>query len=212
MIAPRRQPGGAIAGDRAHYAADLGSNAVALVGVAAAILASFVYVVAQIYGVGVITSRFVSLQFEIGVFVGLAGILVFDLPNLPVQGGQDVRVFDNDVVENDTPNFAPKGNIVAGVPRGTGIMVMANEGVWITQNRMADNPTAHVLIVAYPQPFTDKSYNPLPRSVVIEENSYVGGGEEPQMPGGAQLVQMLGGRLPPVVWDGVGPNQPIVPL
>jgi cation/acetate symporter len=48
----------------------------ALVAVGAAILASFVYVVAQIYGVGVITSRFVSLQFEIGVFVGLAGILV----------------------------------------------------------------------------------------------------------------------------------------
>ncbi|HET7776673.1 MAG TPA: VC_2705 family sodium/solute symporter, partial [Azospira sp.] len=51
-------------------------NGPRLVGVVAAILASFVYVVAQIYGVGVITSRFVSLQFEIGVFVGLAGILV----------------------------------------------------------------------------------------------------------------------------------------
>jgi cation/acetate symporter len=45
-------------------------------GVAAAILASFVYVVAQIYGVGLITSRLVGLQFEVGVFVGLAGILV----------------------------------------------------------------------------------------------------------------------------------------
>ncbi len=53
-----------------------GGKSVRLVGVGAAILASFVYVVAQIYGVGVITSRFVSLQFEIGVFVGLAGILV----------------------------------------------------------------------------------------------------------------------------------------
>ena len=53
-----------------------GGNAIRLVAVFAAILASFVYVVAQIYGVGVITSCFVSLQFEIGVFVGLAGILV----------------------------------------------------------------------------------------------------------------------------------------
>lgn len=53
-----------------------GGNAIRLVAVGAAILASFVYVVAQIYGVGVITSRFVGLQFEIGVFVGLAGILV----------------------------------------------------------------------------------------------------------------------------------------
>ena len=53
-----------------------GGNTIRLVAVGSAILASFVYVVAQIYGVGVITSRFVSLQFEIGVFVGLAGILV----------------------------------------------------------------------------------------------------------------------------------------
>ena len=53
-----------------------GGNAARLVGVFATVVASFVYVVAQIYGVGVITSRFVGLQFEIGVFVGLAGILV----------------------------------------------------------------------------------------------------------------------------------------
>jgi len=53
-----------------------GGTAIRLIAVGAAILASFVYVVAQIYGVGLITSRFVSLQFEIGVFVGLAGILV----------------------------------------------------------------------------------------------------------------------------------------
>src|ERR1035437_8275162 len=53
-----------------------GRNAARLDGVFATVLASFVYVVAQIYGVGLITSRFVGLQFEIGVFVGLAGILV----------------------------------------------------------------------------------------------------------------------------------------
>lgn len=53
-----------------------GGNGVRLIGVGAAVLASFVYVVAQIYGVGMIASRFVGLQFEIGVFVGLAGILV----------------------------------------------------------------------------------------------------------------------------------------
>jgi cation/acetate symporter len=53
-----------------------GGNAARMIGVFAAILASFTYVVAQIYGVGLITSRFVGLEFEVGVFVGLAGILV----------------------------------------------------------------------------------------------------------------------------------------
>jgi len=53
-----------------------GGNAVRLIGVFAAILASFVYVVAQIYGVGLITARFTGLEFGVGVFVGLLGILV----------------------------------------------------------------------------------------------------------------------------------------
>jgi cation/acetate symporter len=53
-----------------------GGNVVRSVGIFAAILCSFTYVVAQIYGVGLITSRFTGLEFGIGVFVGLGGILV----------------------------------------------------------------------------------------------------------------------------------------
>ncbi len=34
------------------------------------------------------------------------GILVFDLPNLPKQGGRQTRVFMNYLDANDTPNFA----------------------------------------------------------------------------------------------------------
>ncbi len=40
------------------------------------ILASFTYVTAQVFGVGIITSRFLGISFETGVFVGLGGILV----------------------------------------------------------------------------------------------------------------------------------------
>ena len=53
-----------------------GGNIVRSVGIFAAILCSFTYVVAQIYGVGLITSRFTGLEFGVGVFVGLGGILV----------------------------------------------------------------------------------------------------------------------------------------
>ncbi len=47
-----------------------------LLGILAAILCSFTYVVAQIYGVGLITTRLSGVPFEIGIFLGLAGILV----------------------------------------------------------------------------------------------------------------------------------------
>src|SRR5512141_2785626 len=56
----------------AHY----GGNIVRSIGIFAAILCSFTYVGAQIYGVGIITSRFTGLEFGVGVFVGLGGILV----------------------------------------------------------------------------------------------------------------------------------------
>ncbi len=47
-----------------------------LIGVVAAVLCSFTYVVAQIYGVGLITARLTGLAFEVGIFAGLGGILV----------------------------------------------------------------------------------------------------------------------------------------
>ncbi|PXW98664.1 cation/acetate symporter [Sphaerotilus hippei] len=47
-----------------------------LVGVAAVVLVSFVYVVVQIYGVGLITSHLTGFNFEVGVFVGVGGVLV----------------------------------------------------------------------------------------------------------------------------------------
>jgi cation/acetate symporter len=47
-----------------------------IIGVVGAILCSFTYVVAQIYGVGLITARLTGLAFEVGIFAGLLGILV----------------------------------------------------------------------------------------------------------------------------------------
>ena len=137
------------------------------------------------------------------------GILVFDLPNLPVMGGGNTVIEHNLVVNNDTANFAPKGNIVASVRRGTGVMVMANDGVWVRRNTLVGNPTAQILIIAYPQQFTDKTYIPLPRNVVIDGNLVTGGGDDPQLPGGDQLKAAFGGALPAIIWDGVG-QQPVV--
>ena len=49
---------------------------VRVVGLAVCALICFIYVVAQIYGVGLITSRLTGFAFELGVLVGLGGILV----------------------------------------------------------------------------------------------------------------------------------------
>src|SRR5512145_282747 len=53
-----------------------GGNVPRFVGILAAILCSFTYVVAQIDGVGLITARLTGVAFELGIFLGLGGILV----------------------------------------------------------------------------------------------------------------------------------------
>ena len=131
------------------------------------------------------------------------GILVFDLPNLPKMGGHSTRIFRNTVINNDTENFAHEGNIVAGVPKGLGIMVMANRNVHVFENVLDGNETAHVMIVSYTRPFDDANYNPLPRDIVVRDNIYGVGGGSPNFDGGAEIVQALGGPLPPILWDGV---------
>lgn len=158
---------------------------------------------ANVAGIEIENSRNALVEHNIATR-NTGGILVFDLPGLPVMGGGNVIVANNLVVANDTPNFAPPGNIVAGVRRGTGIMVMANESVLIEDNILQHNPTAPIMVIAYTLQFEDERYNPFPRAVVVGKNNYGVGGDDPQLEGAEMLLEAFGGALPPVMWDGQG--------
>ena len=132
------------------------------------------------------------------------GVLVFDLPNLPQMGGHNVRIFGNIIVDNMTPNFAPAGNIVANVPTGTGIMVMANRKVEIFDNVLGDNGTSNIMIVGYRFPFEDSKYDPLPREVTVWDNQHGRAGWDPQFRGGKEIAAAMGGSFPAIFWDGAG--------
>jgi cation/acetate symporter len=60
----------------ARYPGRRNGKVIRILTVIATIIISFTYVVAQIYGVGLITSRFTGIDFSIGIFLGLASILV----------------------------------------------------------------------------------------------------------------------------------------
>ncbi|MFO0426991.1 MAG: parallel beta-helix domain-containing protein [Planctomyces sp.] len=55
------------------------------------------------------------------------GILVFDMAGLQLKAGSNVRVFRNKVTANNHRNFADPGGVVAAVPPGTGVMIMATD-------------------------------------------------------------------------------------
>ena len=57
-------------------AARFGGNLPRFIGIVAAILCSFIYLVAQLYGVGLITARLTGVDFVVGIFLGLGGVLM----------------------------------------------------------------------------------------------------------------------------------------
>ena len=141
------------------------------------------------------------------------GILVFDLPGLPQQGGHHVRVFKNRSVGNNTDNFAPEGNIVGEVPRGTGIIIQANSDVEIFDNEIGDNDTVNIAVVTYGNDTDDQAYYPHPKSVQIHGNKFGPTGYNPDTSKG-ELAQILfdlsGGDMPDIFWDGLLPLSQLV--
>ena len=55
--------------------ARFGGTAPRLIGVVGAVACSFTYLIAQVTGVGLIVARFIGIDFNVGVFVGLLGVL-----------------------------------------------------------------------------------------------------------------------------------------
>ena len=141
------------------------------------------------------------------------GILVFDLPDIPQQGGHHIRVFNNKSVNNNTDNFAPEGNIVGEVPRGSGIIIQANSHVEIFDNDIGDNDTINIAVVTYGYDTEDENYYPHPRSIQIHGNRFGKSGYNPDLETGELakiLFEISGGDMPDIFWDGILPLPQIV--
>ena len=116
------------------------------------------------------------------------GFLVFDLPNLPKVGGKNHRVFGNQFVNNNHPNFGAAGGTVALVPAGTGGAVMASSSVEVFNNTFSGNSAAGFSViscfVAFSQsdcvpPGATAGYVPVPNNVYAHDNTFTGNGTNP---------------------------------
>jgi parallel beta-helix repeat protein len=134
------------------------------------------------------------------------GILVFDLPNLEVQGGQSTRVFNNEVYRNNTENFAPEGAIVGNVPPGTGLLILANDNIEVFENQFWDNNNVNIMIYSYTlggRKIEDPTYDPFPEQIYIHDNEYRGGGTIPRhrlLVAWHEIAQV---NTPNIVWGGL---------
>jgi parallel beta-helix repeat protein len=83
------------------------------------------------------------------------GILIFDLPIGNGLYGSGVRIFDNEVTENNAANFAVQGTFAGGVhivPPGTGVIILSTSDVEIFDNTITDHKTTSIAITSYAMP------------------------------------------------------------
>lgn len=138
------------------------------------------------------------------------GILVFDLPDLVQKKGGRVQVYDNRIERNNYPNFAPKGNIVASVPAGTGVLIMATSQVQVYRNQIIEHQTIGTGIISYlmlQRTVSSTDYDPYPSSIDVFENTFLRSpGRVPFKGTFGKLFRLVikAGKNPPnIVYDGI---------
>lgn len=101
------------------------------------------------------------------------GILAFITPGLPIKTTFDVIIRHNFIVNNNTANFGAPGSTVAGIPAGTGILIMAADEVIVEGNIITGNKTAGIIITDHqnaPNTTIDPESDPAPDKVMILDN------------------------------------------
>jgi hypothetical protein len=68
-----------------------------------------------------------------------------------VQDGPRTRVFGNQIFEKHHRELAVPGSSVAGVPSGTGSMVLANDAVEIFGNDLRNNNSTDISVISRPR-------------------------------------------------------------
>ena len=132
------------------------------------------------------------------------GVLVFLLPNNPSKVSLDCVVRGNIIESNNHENFADPEAVVANVPSGTGVMLLAADRVEVTDNIIRDNDTVGVAVVGLDILYDSRQrraydVDPIPDGNWIHDNQYSGNGKAPD----AKAIQ-VGLEGADVAWDLAG--------
>jgi len=136
------------------------------------------------------------------------GILVFDMPDLPQANGFQIKVHDNKCIDNNHPNFAPKGTAVAMVPPGSGITIMAHKEIEIYNNTIKGHNTASIGINSWLLtgiPYKSETFNPFYSSINIYDNKIEAGTgtSDTSTDFGKLISAVSGGKSVDIIMDGI---------
>ncbi len=151
------------------------------------------------------------------------GLLIFDLPNLPIiPEGARSRAFNNTIENNNFMNFAPEGNIVGSVPPGTGVLLLSPRDVELFDNTITGNNIMSIGVIAYESLSTldanlahdDENYDPYVYNINIHDNTISRDDVYPEATNAlADVIKLLAypdpALIPEILWDGF--SNPDVP-
>ena len=161
-------------------------------------------------------------------FENTGGLLIFDLPGL-TRYGHSAKAYKNNIHDNNHDNFAQRGNVVASIPPGTGVMILATHDVDFYDNIITDNRTVGIGIVSYEMVAAlnegeqqqegaiggvqsvnnrfreDSLYNPFPYNISIHHNQFKNHHWFPTMQSdiGKLLLTKSFLDTPDIVYDGI---------
>lgn len=143
-----------------------------------------------------------------------AGMLIFDMPDLPQANGDKIKFYDNYMENNNGENFAPKGMIVSTLPPGTGMNIMAHSNIDIYNNTIKGHKTVGVMVNSWMitgQSYKSEEFDPYCTNVYIHDNKFINNqGETDQTTDAGKLISgLFGNDTYDILIDGIfKPNQP----
>jgi parallel beta-helix repeat protein len=141
------------------------------------------------------------------------GLLAFITPGLPIKTTFDVIFRNNFIVGNNHDNFGAPGSTVAGIPPGTGILVMAADDVIIEGNIISDNKNVGILVTDHahaPNVTIDPESEPNSDRVAILDNVMLNNGYETITDIKALMLTELKQGNPDIVRVGPSPGSCIL--
>ena len=138
------------------------------------------------------------------VYDNTGGILVFALPGNPSKEAKRTRVAKNRIIGNNHENFADPAAIVAKVPSGGGVFILAADDTEVTENEIRDNNSFGVAVLGLDSLFPDHGafdVGAFSDRTRIYGNQYSGNGAKP-----AKSLTDSGLKGADLVWDVTGPT------
>ena len=140
------------------------------------------------------------------------GLLVFITPGLPIKTTFDVILRNNFVVNNNHENFGAPGSTVAGIPPGTGVLIMAADDVIVENNIITGNNNSGITIVDHATgdpKANDPNSEGNPDRIVILDNIMYDNGNDPTGELKAIMLTQLDTRGPDIFAYGGGSGSTI---